>query len=151
MRACKCSPAGLGGKAPFRAEPAEAGLRDSDEQRLRQLLERPMATLEATALLVRKSEEPPAFSRLISDPCPQVASKAAWTLGYAAAKGCDISVAEGMLKDGLARPEAEVRAACAYALRHHRRARGDTAGLAALETHGDEDVRAGARLASLDC
>ncbi|MEW6035908.1 MAG: hypothetical protein AB1529_04805 [Candidatus Micrarchaeota archaeon] len=151
MRACKCAPEDLRGKRAFSAEPIEACLRDNDERRVRRMMERPMGVLEATALLLREAEKPLAFSGLIADHCPQVASKAAWTLGHAAAKGCDISVAEGMLNDGLARPEAEVRVACAYALCHHCRARGDTAGLAALETHGDGDVRTGARLASLDC
>ena len=116
---------------------------------LRELVERPMGTVECSGIIISDPSRVAEFSSLVSDYSARVRSRAAWTIGYAAAKGVDISAAVTALQSGLDDRERDVSLACAYALSVHH-LNGHPGSRPPLAGHGSEAVRIGANIAISD-
>ncbi|HSB46977.1 MAG TPA: hypothetical protein VLD37_03115 [Candidatus Bilamarchaeum sp.] len=116
----------------------------------RTMVERPMGTITASGLIIGDPSLAGEFSALLEAANSRVRSRAAWSLGYAAAKGADIGAAWGALKRSLRDEEPDVAMAGAYALANACMARGDEEGLETLKSHNRPQVRMGAHIAILD-
>jgi hypothetical protein len=119
------------------------------EEDVRHIVSMPMGTHKALAMLLKGEISPSHLGALLEDPDWAVCSRSAWTLGYGAAKGKDISDCVVALERGLSHRCEDMARACAYALANHYEGR-DTPALESLKRHERVEVRTGAHLASLD-
>jgi hypothetical protein len=134
-----------------RRSPPNGGARPPSEAfRLQEMVDRPMGVLDATALIIREPGKACYFSDMVSFGPLRAGTRAAWALGYAAAKGADISQASEALSDALTAQDEDLARASAYALAFFHAMRGERDLLEALESHQRVAVRWGARLAALD-
>lgn len=115
----------------------------------RELIERPMGTINACGMMVTDNSHVTGVSGLLSDQSARVRSRAAWTLGNAAAKGVDISPAVESLEACLHDPERDVAIAGGYALTMHWLGKSPGAE-PPLAKHLRDAVRIGANLALSD-
>ncbi len=129
-------PGGLDGSRRFR--------------RFSEMVDRPRGILDAVESALKEPGAVAGLSALLCAHNGRVRERAAWALGYAAAKGADISEAKEALSALLERDDPDLVRGCAYALASHSLNRGERAGLDSLRAHRNLHARIGARLAELD-
>lgn len=133
-----------------RAECAPAGADERQFRRFSEMVDRPMGILDAVETALKEPGAVGCLSMLLESSGERVKERAVWALGYAAAKGADISEAEAGLLRLLEWRDPDLVRGCAYALANHYMNTQAGADLDSLKAHRNPHARIGARLAELD-
>ncbi len=133
-------------KADEAHQPAQAG----KFRRYAEMIDRPMGILDATEAAMKDSSALECFAHLLYEGSGRVRERTAWALGYAAAKGGDITGAVEALLRLVDESDPDLVRGSAYALANHYMNNGEPEKMDLLKAHRNLHARIGAQLASLD-
>ncbi len=119
-------------------------------RRFSEMVDRPMGILDAVESALKEPGAVGCLALLLESSGDRVRERAVWALGYAAAKGADISEAKEGLQRLLEWRDPDLVRGCAYALANHYMNTKAGADLDPLRAHRNPHARIGARLAELD-
>ncbi len=117
-------------------------------RRFSEMVDRPMGILDAVEAALKEPGTVGCLALLLESSGERVKERAVWALGYAAAKGADISEAKDGLRRLLESRDPDLVRGCAYALANECMNTG--ADLEPLRSHRNPHARIGVRLAELD-